>query len=76
MLPGKVGVGPFKGNPQATIRYEQYRDDIAGGTGTTDRIDAALNWILDGHNAYLTLNYGKVLDTDQQEIILGMQFQY
>ena len=76
MLPGKVGVGPFKGNPQATIRYEQYRDDRTSGTGTTDRIDAALNWILDGHNAYLTLNYGKVLDTDQQEIILGMQFQY
>jgi hypothetical protein len=79
MLPDKVGVGPFKGNPQATIRYEQYRDDrtnVGIGTGTTDRIDAALNWILDGHNAYLTLNYGKVLDTDQQEIILGMQFQY
>ena len=76
MLPGKVGVGPFKGNPQATVRYEQYRDDRTGGTGTTDRIDAALNWILDGHNAYLSLNYGKVLDTDQQEIILGMQFQY
>jgi len=79
MLPDKVGVGPFKGNPQATIRYEQYRDDrttVGLGTGTTDRIDAALNWILDGHNAYLSLNYGKVLDTNQQEIILGMQFQY
>ena len=74
MLPGKVGVGPFKGNPQATVRYEQYRNDITDVTG--DRIDAALNWILDGHNAYLSLNYGKVLDTDQQEIILGMQFQY
>jgi len=74
MLPGKVGVGPFKGNPQATIRYEQYQDDISDVRGK--RIDAALNWILDGHNAYLTLNYGKVLDTDQQEIILGMQFQY
>ena len=74
MLPGKVGVGPFKGNPQATIRYEQYRNDLDSVTGK--RIDAALNWILDGHNAYLTLNYGKVLDTDQQEIILGMQFQY
>ncbi len=74
MLPGKVGVGPFKGNPQATIRYEQYRNDIDSVTGK--RIDAALNWILNGHNAYLTLNYGKVLDTDQQEIILGMQFQY
>ena len=74
MLPGKVGVGPFKGNPQATIRYEQYRNDNTASTAK--RIDAALNWILDGHNAYLTLNYGKVLDTDQQEIILGMQFQY
>ena len=74
LLPGRVGVGPFKGNPQATIRYEQYRNDLTTVTGK--RMDAAVNWILDGHNAYLTLNYGRVFDADQQEIILGIQLQY
>ena len=80
ILPMDVGFSILKGKIEPTIRYQLYKDKNLVGHPKTERIDVGLNWILKGHNALLTLNYGNQSDGNSwgnaQEIILGIQLQY
>jgi len=76
LFPGKTGPGKI----QPLVRYQQFNNSgLASGDGR--RIDAALSYILDGHNARVTADFGntqppgvsglKKFDTFQ----IGLQFQ-
>ena len=80
ILPMDVGFSILKGKIEPTVRFQLYKDETLAGYPKTKRVDAGINWIFEGHNALLTLNYanqnnGSGWGNDQQ-IIVGIQLQY
>lgn len=59
LFPGKVGLGQLQ--PMVRLQQASWADDESfsglGPDGSSRTIDAALNWIIDGHNARLTANF-------------------
>jgi hypothetical protein len=79
LLPLKIGTDKFHGQLQPMARYQEY-DNRVKSTGEHNRIDFGLSYIMDGHNARMTLNYSR----DNPEpggpprsniIKFGLQFQ-
>lgn len=72
LLPGKQGIGTLQ--PQARLQYMFPETGDAYPT-----IDAAINYIVDGHNCRFTLNYQHIAQHDavdaQNLITLGGQIQ-
>lgn len=72
LLPGKQGPGTLQ--PQARLQYlmPEAGDDVA-------TVDAALNYIVDGHNCRFTLNYQYIAERDGLDaanlVTLGGQIQ-
>jgi hypothetical protein len=79
LLPWKMGMDDFKGRLQPMARYQQY-DNGGQSTGEHKRLDIALSYVLDGHNARITADYA--LNNPESgagpranSIQLGLQFQ-
>lgn len=75
LFPQQVGIGKF----QPHFRYESLNQD---GVGDTDRWTAGVNYIIDGHNARVSLVYGETQtdpdvgsDSDTNFVKLGVQLQ-
>lgn len=84
ILPGEFGVSVLKGQIEPTLRFQLYKDKL-NADAKYKRIDVGVNWILKGHNAVLTLNYGNQAGNctgctvdwgNNQEFIVGIQLQY
>jgi hypothetical protein len=73
LFPSKVAWGKF----QPVVRYEQFNADL---TKTTQReYDIGVNYIIDGHNARLSLVYAKDEasgTSGSDKVVLGVQLQY
>jgi len=78
LLPNKIGIGQLQPN----IRYQSFdRDNSNGGINTGDRtrFEAGMNYIIDGHNARVTLLFAndedKGANTSANSMLLGLQLQ-
>lgn len=73
LIPKEVGPGKF----QPHVRYQTFEDDFTDQT--LEQFDVGVNYVIDGHNARLSLVYSLV-DTrtqdDASQIVLGAQFQF
>lgn len=73
LLPQKVGIAQL----QPMVRYQELETD--GVDDSMTRLDLGLNYIIDGHNARVSLVYGDVKnhprDGDYNLIRIGLQFQ-
>ncbi len=78
LLPGKFGSGNFQGQLQPLLRYQKFEN---GGksTGDHDRVDLALSYIINGHNARITLLYANDDPAGSEPSAsifrIGLQFQ-
>lgn len=78
LLPGKIGGEKMQGQLQPLVRYQNFESEGPAGTDH-DRLDIALSYIINGHNARVTLTYsrddpgGGTPEADS--IKLGLQFQ-
>ncbi|HIB62446.1 MAG TPA: hypothetical protein EYO51_04770 [Methylococcaceae bacterium] len=83
LLPGKVGIGQL----QPYVRYT-YNDEQSGSSQDRDEYEAGINYIIDGHNARVSLmyqygdlnskgrlNYFNATGDDVHAIKLGFQMQ-
>jgi len=79
LLPWKIGTDKFRGQLQPMARFQKYEN---GGQfiGEHKRLDFALSYIMNGHNARITANYS--LDNPESGagrraniFKLGLQFQ-
>ncbi len=83
LLPGKVGIGQL----QPYVRYT-YNDEQSGSSQDRDEYEAGINYIIDGHNARVSLmyqygdlnskgrlNYLDATGDDVHAIKLGFQMQ-
>ncbi|HEX4506382.1 MAG TPA: porin, partial [Alphaproteobacteria bacterium] len=73
LIPGKVGWGQF----QPFFRYQEFNADL--NHTTADQYDLGVNYVIDGHNARVSLDYSKnegggVPDFDR--FIVGIQLQF
>ncbi|MEN3951781.1 porin [Iodidimonas sp. SYSU 1G8] len=72
LFPGKIGFGQF----QPVIRYQQLdRDDAIPDS---KKWDGGLNYIIDGHNARLSIMYGhedRKIGPSIDSIVVGVQLQ-
>ena len=79
LMPNKVSLGGIGGQFQPYTRYQGYNRDMkndTGSTGYTDRIEAGLNYVIDGFNAKVTALWQQTEDvTTVDRYVLGMQFQ-
>ena len=79
LMPNKVSLGGIGGQFQPYTRYQGYNRDMkndTGSTGYTDRIEAGLNFVIDGFNAKVTALWQQTEDvTTIDQYVLGMQFQ-
>jgi len=79
LMPNKVSLGGIGGQFQPYTRYQGYNRDMkndTGSTGYTDRIEAGLNFVIDGFNAKVTALWQQTEDvTTVDRYVLGMQFQ-
>ncbi|NKE69651.1 hypothetical protein MNODULE_02680 [Nitrospiraceae bacterium HYJII51-Mn-bac16s-1-B09] len=79
LLPGKVGGETLQGQLQPMVRYQRFENE-GPATGDHSRLDVALSYIIDGHNARITLTYSQddpaaAGAPDFDMIKLGLQFQ-
>jgi hypothetical protein len=73
LLPAKVGWGMF----QPYGRYQQFEADLLGGKAK--KYDVGVNYVIDGHNARVSLEYAttKVTATPSTDaVVLGLQLQF
>lgn len=74
MFGNKVGIGQF----QPHIRFQSF--DPQGATGDTDRIDIGFNYVIDGHNARISVVYADEdapgTANDYDRFIIGAQLQF
>ena len=59
------------------VRYQSFENE-GGSTGEHTRVDLGVSYIIDGHNARLTANYGMdnpAAGQDFNLFRLGVQFQ-
>ena len=79
LMPNKVSLGGIGGQFQPYTRYQGYNRDMkndTGSTGYTDRIEAGVNYVIDGSNAKVTALWQQTEDvTTVDKYVLGMQFQ-
>lgn len=66
--------GPWK----PRIRFQSYDPDAAGA-GDVDRVDVGLDYIIDGHNARITVNYtdnfSNLSTNEKDAFTIGVQLQ-
>ncbi|OGW61080.1 MAG: hypothetical protein A2638_02810 [Nitrospirae bacterium RIFCSPHIGHO2_01_FULL_66_17] len=77
LLPGKVGPKKLQGRVQPMVRYQNF-ENKGGATGKHTRTDLGVSYVIDGHNARLTANYGMdnpATGPDFNLFRLGVQFQ-
>lgn len=79
LLPGKFGGKGMEGGIQPMVRYQNFKNE-GPATGTHDRIDVGLSYIISGHNARITATYFKDNPaaagvSDFSGVQLGLQFQ-
>lgn len=80
LLPTKISLGKLQGQLQPLVRYQKFENE---GPSTADhsRTDLALNYIINGHSARITVEYFKDKDKsapgapDIDGFKLGLQFQ-
>jgi hypothetical protein len=74
LLPGKVGWGKF----QPYARYQKFLNDTSGGYAR--EYDAGVNYVIDGHNARISLDYASMKGTGStgstDRFIVGVQLQF
>lgn len=73
LIPAQVGWGKF----QPYARYQSFDNDLANTT--TKQTDLGVNYVIKGHNARLSLNYGKTEVTaaaDVDTVTVGVQLQF
>ena len=74
LLPGKVGWGKF----QPYARYQKFLNDTSGGYAR--EYDAGVNYVIDGHNARISLDYASIKGTGNtsatDRFIVGVQLQF
>ena len=79
LVPGKTSIAGIQGQFQPYTRYQGYNRDMentSGNTGYTDRIEAGVNYVIDGFNAKVTALWQQTEDvTTIDSYVLGMQFQ-
>jgi len=79
LMPGKTSIGGIQGQFQPYTRYQGYNRDMKNDTaktGYTDRIEAGVNYVIDGFNAKVTALWQQTEDvTTVDRYVLGMQFQ-
>jgi hypothetical protein len=79
LMPGKTSIGGIQGQFQPYTRYQGFNRDMkndTGKTGYTDRIEAGVNYVIDGFNAKVTALWQQTEDvTTVDRYVLGMQFQ-
>jgi len=73
LMPGKVGIGQLQ-------PYVRYTNNDGAAVGTQDEYEAGINYVIDGHNARVSLmyQYGDLSTTagnDVSAIKLGFQLQ-
>jgi hypothetical protein len=72
LLPGKVGWGKF----QPYLRYQRFEPDLGG---FARMIDGGVNYVIDGHNARISLDYANVKvgsAKSSDRYIVGVQLQF
>ncbi len=80
LLPMKIGVGKLQGQLQPLVRYQKFENE-GPLTGDHNRMDVALSYIINGHNARITANYFNDKDKTVPAapsidgFQLGLQFQ-
>lgn len=79
LFPNKIGSGPFAGQLQPMVRYQEFSNEGLT-TGDHTRLDLGLSHIINGHNARITATYSMddpaspaLADFDMVKI--GLQFQ-
>lgn len=79
LIPGKIGWGQF----QPHIRYQGFNDSATSANNPTAnniaRYDIGVNYVMQGHNARISLVYTHTDITGPKEfgmIVLGTQFQF
>ena len=79
LYPEKVGPEKLQGQLQPYLRIQQYDDEFAVGSGKTDQVDFGINYIIDGHNARISLQVSDIdddiEDKDYHSVSLGLQLQ-
>jgi hypothetical protein len=79
LMPGKSSIAGIQGQFQPYTRYQGYNRDMentTGNTGYTDRIEAGVNYVIDGFNAKVTALWQQTEDVTKIDVyVLGMQFQ-
>ena len=79
LVPGKTSIAGIQGQFQPYTRYQGLNRDMgntSGNTGYTDRIEAGVNYVIDGFNAKVTALWQQTEDvTTIDSYVLGMQFQ-
>jgi hypothetical protein len=79
LMPGKASIGGIQGQFQPYTRYQGYNRDMKNDTGKTgykDRIEAGVNYVIDGFNAKVTALWEQTDDVSKiDKYVLGMQFQ-
>ncbi|MFQ5780659.1 MAG: porin [Nitrospiria bacterium] len=79
LCPNKFGPGTLQGQLQPMVRYQEFDNDVLGNRDQT-RLDLALSYIIDGHNARITATYStedpaNPALSDFDTVKLGLQFQ-
>ncbi|MEW6676759.1 MAG: porin [Pseudomonadota bacterium] len=73
LIPAQVGWGKF----QPYARYQTFDNDLANTT--TKQTDVGVNYVIKGHNARVSMNYGKAKVTatpDVKTFTVGLQVQF
>jgi hypothetical protein len=79
LLPNKVGSGPFAGQLQPMVRYQEFSNEGLA-TGDHTRLDLGISHIINGHNARITATYSMdepaaLASPDFDIFKIGLQFQ-
>lgn len=77
LFPSKVGAGKFLGQLQPLVRFQGFKTE-GPSVGHQDQLDIGLNYILNAHNARITLNYSiddPASGPDIDSFLIGLQFQ-
>ena len=78
LFPDRVGSGSLEGQVQPMLRFQEFSNSGASGTGEHTRLDLGVNHIINGHNARISLTYSMddpVTGSDFDMIKIGLQFQ-
>jgi len=79
LCPKKFGPGSLEGQLQPMVRYQEFEDDVTT-TEEHTRLDLGLSYIINGHNARITVTYSMdepaaLASPDFDMFKVGLQFQ-